>query len=94
MVRCLLLAIANKSFSPRCNVCGNAFVSSGATAAHMKAVHKILGPRAKPFEDCKVRDTYSVFESFEDNAAQEQQLPPVCPMADSRNLVPISLGTI
>ena len=35
-------------------MCGNAFVSSGATAAHMKAVHKILGPRAKPFEETKV----------------------------------------
>ena len=37
-------------------MCGNAFVSSGATAAHMKAVHKILGPRAKPFEETKVRE--------------------------------------
>ena len=34
---------------------------------------------------------YRVFESFEDNAAQEQQLPPACPTAQSRNLVPISL---
>ena len=35
-------------------MCGHAFVSTGATAAHMKAVHKILGPRAKPFEESKV----------------------------------------
>ena len=34
---------------------------------------------------------YSVFESFEDNAAQEWHLPPACPMAQSRSLVPISL---
>ena len=37
---------------------------------------------------------YSVFESFEDNAAQEWQLPPACPTADSRNLVPISLENL
>ena len=34
---------------------------------------------------------YSVFEPFEDNAAGEYQLPPACPTAQSRNLVPISL---
>ena len=34
---------------------------------------------------------YRVFESFEDNAAREKQLPPACPTADSPNLVPISL---
>ena len=34
---------------------------------------------------------YSVFESFEDNAAQVWQLPQACPTAQSRNLVPISL---
>ena len=34
---------------------------------------------------------YSVFESFEDNAAWEQQLPSACPAAKSSNLVPISL---
>ena len=37
------------------------------------------------------KNSYSVFESFEDNAAQEYQLPPACLMANSRNLVPISL---
>ena len=30
-------------------------------------------------------------QSFEDNAAQEKQLPQACPTAQSRNLVPISL---
>ena len=34
---------------------------------------------------------YQVFESFEDNAAHEYQLPPACPTAQSRKLVPISL---
>ena len=34
---------------------------------------------------------YSVFESFEDNAAQEQQPAPACITAWSRNLVPIWL---
>ena len=34
---------------------------------------------------------YRVFESFEDNAAWEYQLPPACLTAQSRNLVPISL---
>ena len=36
----------------------------------------------------KVRNTYWVFESFEDNAAQEWQPAPACRMAQSRNLVP------
>ena len=36
-------------------------------------------------------EEYSIFESFEDNAAWELQLPPACPTAQSRNLVPISL---
>ena len=34
---------------------------------------------------------YWVFESFEDDAAQEKQLPPAYPTALSCNLVPISL---
>ena len=34
---------------------------------------------------------YQVFESFEDNAAKKLQLASACPMAQSRNLVPIWL---
>ena len=34
---------------------------------------------------------YSVFESFEDNAAREQQPALACQTVQSRNLVPISL---
>ena len=60
-------------------MCGNAFVSSGATAAHMKAVHKILGPRAKPFEETKVKDKYNVTNQF----VKEMSMNIVCDDAET-----------
>ena len=40
---------------------------------------------SKRYKKCK-KEIYRVFESFEDNAAEELQPAPACPMPQSRNL--------
>ena len=55
---------------------------------------RAMTPFPSPLSRCRSplqSSSYRVFESFEDNAAWELQLPPACQTADSRNLVPISL---